>query len=280
MRRAIRALFTAVMFPVMYYCVQTFVAQGTMAVFAVRWTERYQSEDMERLSAAWSEFYKTSSVFIMAGAALLTLLVLFLLMKRTPGGLLGQVGCARPKLTVMGLSAVCGLAAHMAVRAVLGLMSLPQYVTEEHNEILEQLSGGGVAANLLVACLLLPIVEEMVFRGMGQRALQEVFSPRVAVLISAILFAGFHFNPMQIFYAFLLGLILGAVYYWTRNILVPIFMHVAFNTGNYLASWVFAGVSREIELGLILLVGTGAVVGGLSLMHTLIKGKSKPKPEG
>lgn len=67
-----------------------------------------------------------------------------------------------------------------------------------------------------VLCLLVPFVEETVFRGAILKSLLGSFSrPWVAILISAAVFAVIHLNPAQMPHAFLIGLLLGWMYYRT-----------------------------------------------------------------
>lgn len=53
-----------------------------------------------------------------------------------------------------------------------------------------------------------PVAEEILFRGLILRKLQP-YGKRFAIVLSALLFGIFHGNPVQIPYAFLVGLVLG-----------------------------------------------------------------------
>ena len=68
------------------------------------------------------------------------------------------------------------------------------------------------------------ICEELLFRGVIINCLKhkgKIF----AVVLSAIMFAIFHFSPEQLIYPICWGLLLGIVYLRTKNILFPIIMH-------------------------------------------------------
>ena len=54
--------------------------------------------------------------------------------------------------------------------------------------------------------------------------------PRNAILISALIFGIVHFNPWQFIGAFLLGIVLGVVYFKTKSLLMSIFLHFFNNT--------------------------------------------------
>jgi len=62
----------------------------------------------------------------------------------------------------------------------------------------------------LYACLLAPVWEEILFRGLILRTLQP-YGKKFAILASALLFGLFHGNIVQIPFAFAIGLVLGYV---------------------------------------------------------------------
>lgn len=62
----------------------------------------------------------------------------------------------------------------------------------------------------LYICIIAPIAEEILFRGLLLRMLMP-YGKRLAILATAFLFGMFHGNPMQSPYAFVVGLVLGYV---------------------------------------------------------------------
>ena len=75
------------------------------------------------------------------------------------------------------------------------------------------------------AVLLGPILEEIIFRGVILRGLLTKYSPKYAIVFSAIIFGLIHGKPLQIWGAFIIGLILGYVYYKTKSIGTTILLH-------------------------------------------------------
>lgn len=82
---------------------------------------------------------------------------------------------------------------------------------------------------LLVGCVGAPVTEELLFRGVLLPGLLRNYSPAVAIGQTALLFGIFHFNPAQALNAFLLGLLLGWVYYRCRSLWLCIGLHGLFN---------------------------------------------------
>lgn len=85
--------------------------------------------------------------------------------------------------------------------------------------------------------VLVPIAEELVFRGAILRSLLTLFGTRwhwVAIFISAILFGVVHGNPAQFIHAGLMGMLIGWMYYRTGSIFPGVVFHWINNTVAYL----------------------------------------------
>lgn len=88
----------------------------------------------------------------------------------------------------------------------------------------------------LVVGMLVPVAEELVFRGAVLRVLLNVFARRshwIAIAISAVVFGIIHMNLAQGFHATLIGLLLGWMYYRTRSVFPGIVLHWINNTVAY-----------------------------------------------
>jgi hypothetical protein len=105
---------------------------------------------------------------------------------------------------------------------------LPNIIEEELDMILRERMG------YLIVGLLAPLAEELVFRGAILRSLLKWNSrPWVAIVISAALFSAAHLNPAQIPHTFLIGLLLGWMYWRTDSIVPGVVFHWVNNTVAY-----------------------------------------------
>ena len=85
-----------------------------------------------------------------------------------------------------------------------------------------------------VVGLMAPLVEELVFRGAILRALLRWKSnPWIGIVISAVMFSAIHMNPAQMPHAFLIGILLGWMYYRTDSIVPGVVYHWVNNTIAY-----------------------------------------------
>ena len=82
--------------------------------------------------------------------------------------------------------------------------------------------------------LLAPLSEELVFRGAILRELLKwKENPWIGIFISAMLFSLVHMNPVQMPHAFLVGILLGWLYYRTNSIIPGVTWHWVNNTIAY-----------------------------------------------
>jgi membrane protease YdiL (CAAX protease family) len=97
---------------------------------------------------------------------------------------------------------------------------------------------------LPITLLLVAPGEELLFRGVVQGQFRRAYGSVPAVLLASLLFGVSHSGALsgsgQLTYlavATILGLILGAIYEHTENVLVPIAIHATWNSLLYLGEW-------------------------------------------
>ena len=118
----------------------------------------------------------------------------------------------------------------------------------------------------LYAVVLGPICEELTFRGLCYSYARRSMSFWAANIISSLAFGFIHLNPLQSAYAFLVGLILGAVYERSRNIFVTMAIHMTFNFSSFLLAPIMSLGSTPFRFFVILLVSLLATYVGYELV--------------
>ncbi|HTE19404.1 MAG TPA: type II CAAX endopeptidase family protein [Armatimonadota bacterium] len=98
-------------------------------------------------------------------------------------------------------------------------------------EFLNAARGQPVALVLLVLIVGLvgPVAEEVFFRGFAYRAFKERFGVRGGVVLSALLFALIHGNPIALVPIFVAGALLAWLYERTGSLAAPILLHCGNN---------------------------------------------------
>ena len=145
-------------------------------------------------------------------------------------------------------------------------------------------SMGDLLINLFLIALIPAIGEELLFRGV----LQQLFAKwtgkiHLAIFISAFLFSAIHMQFFGFLPRFVLGLVLGYMFFWSKNLWLPILAHFTNNalaiifTFHYVADKVQIEFLNE-EIPVNISVALISFLAAALLMYLLYK-KSSIKKE-
>ncbi len=134
----------------------------------------------------------------------------------------------RDVLRHVGIVTILSICLSVGLNILLLLMNLPQY-SERYQEASAILYTPPVWQQLLSSGLLIPVVEEIVFRGIGFRLFRRWIPFPWAMMISAAAFGAYHGNLVQSVYAGLCGMLLAYLYEKYQTILAPILSHAVMN---------------------------------------------------
>jgi membrane protease YdiL (CAAX protease family) len=136
---------------------------------------------------------------------------------------------------------------------------------------------------LLLLGVLVPLCEEVLFRGVILRSLLDRWSTWTAILVSALIFGLFHLHPVHALIAFVLGIAAGWAMVVTGSLWAAVAVHLTNNlvaVGTALLApeleavplWVLAPAAATLAVGVVLLrpFRTGGRAGP----------EARPLPEG
>lgn len=93
----------------------------------------------------------------------------------------------------------------------------------------ENFFAGEVLLQILASCVVVPIAEELLFRGIILKRISLLTNEKTGILFSAVLFGVIHMNPVQFIYAFAVGMLLALIVVKTRWISLAVIGHAAAN---------------------------------------------------
>lgn len=133
---------------------------------------------------------------------------------------------------------------------------LPFYenLKQQMESIYTMLLGGGGGVNIIkglaIGALIPAVSEEVLFRGLLQRSLEQELSPFKSILWTGIIFGVIHFNPTDIISLILIGIYIGILAYSTRSLLLPIAVHLLNNAIAIMAMNLTEGNSTDLPDGI------------------------------
>lgn len=83
-------------------------------------------------------------------------------------------------------------------------------------------------------CFVAPFIEEILFRGIAIKELTNVMGAVPAIILQGVFFGIAHWNLAQSLFTVVVGIILGVVYYKTKNLAVTMLVHMFFNFSSSL----------------------------------------------
>jgi membrane protease YdiL (CAAX protease family) len=112
---------------------------------------------------------------------------------------------------------------------------------------------GIMILNLIIIAVLPAISEELIFRGVFQRIFYGFFkSYHPAIWLTAFLFSAVHLQFYGFIPRFILGLVFGYLFYWSRTLWLPMIAHFVNNAAFVIASYYqgreLTGATPDISL--------------------------------
>lgn len=131
--------------------------------------------------------------------------------------------------------------------------SSPEESSQLQKDLLQINSLPSLFLNLFIIAILPALSEEFLFRGvLQQKFLQWISNPHLAICLTAFLFSVIHLDAGGILPRFLLGILLGYLFFWSKNLWLSIIVHFINNaiivTSGYLYGFESIDTSKETQL--------------------------------
>lgn len=220
--------------PILYYLFVTLVVQMVSSMMSISFFE-YGTE-------------------ITAAAALATFPLLEIRYRKERDENPVLPGTTYAILVPLGICLVLGLNNLIAMS---GLAAL----SESYQATANLLYAPPLAVQLISVGIVVPIVEELIFRGLIYHRLRKMVSALWAILLTALAFGLFHGNIVQGAYGFFAGLALAFVCEQFGTVKASILLHMLMNITSCLVTewngfaWMFGNRTRVLAVTGITLVG-------------------------
>lgn len=155
----------------------------------------------------------------------------------------------------LGAALFMGTGIYLALYGFLVISNLYRYFPD-HQEIMNHLVMGSSFPLVLISVgLVIPLIEEVAYRGIIFNRLRESLPVGPALIIQALIFGAVHLNVLQSSYAFLGGIFLGLAYLWSGSLWVPVLVHAGWNTTSVIMARKIQMEPSETNMAACLLIG-------------------------
>ncbi len=120
------------------------------------------------------------------------------------------------------------VAMSVVMESIISLIPMPEKI----QKIFEQMVQLNLQGYLTIA-IAAPIFEELIFRGIVLKKFLQKYTPKKAIVFSAIIFGIVHLNPWQFIAAFTIGIAIGWIYWKTQSVWPGIFIHFVNNSFSF-----------------------------------------------
>lgn len=259
MKKVLKAIGIILALIAIYYLAQLAVGLligiiQTIGIFA-REIVSGANPDVDRITQELMNGVGASTPLILLFAVIIALPSYYLIYRKRKQELMTFVSVRGIGFISIPVLILLGLSVNFIIEWLLSLASEIDFLApifERYEMLAQMITGGGFVMSLLTVGIIGPIFEEILFRGLIFGELRKITKVRTALFIQAVLFGVYHLNIIQSSYAFVIGILLGFVYYRSNSIVAPVLVHATINSSTVILS--------QLSLGSTLDDWTGAII--------------------
>lgn len=189
------------------------------------------------------------------------------IIKRLLAWIRNGIKADRDKAVVLAIAASLGITSSLAFNILAGIVQIqsPRYEKVEAIQYSVPIWLG-----LILYGIISPFVEEIVFRGLTYNRMRRFFGIPLSVIVTALLFAGFHGNLAQFLYALCMGVLLALCYEWVKSFAAPLLFHMAANIVVFVVSSLMGDSSALLYIPFLVFFALLSVI-----LAALLYGKTR-----
>jgi len=276
MKKVLKQVKNALGYFAVYFVIQNIIS--AIAGFIV--VAKYSTELSAARSAGFEQ-YMTEYQKYLAGyngiclilTAVAVLLTYFIIEKIKKTGIVKEADIRKISGKHIGLTIMAATGAMFFLNFMLNILPIPKELLGSLSSGMKNLSAYPFWQAVLANAILIPIMEEVVFRGYLFNRLSKAMPEIVAALITSVIFGLCHGGIVWATWAFVFGMIICVFRIKTGSIIPGMIFHIIMNTFGTLSSYttLFDGIT---ETGIKVLTVAGGIVLATALVLTIMGKKT------
>ena len=233
--------------------------------------------DRDAYMAAFQADFASLTGVCLVGGAILTLLIYFIIEKVKKTSLAKETDIKAVPAKHLILTVTAALGGMFFMNFIMSYLPIPQELIGDLTSGMGKLTSYPFWLAILANAILVPIMEEIVFRGYIFSRLSKAMPTVVAALISSVVFGICHGGLLWAVWAFAFGMIICVIRIKSGSILPGMIFHIIMNTFAMVVSYypVLANMTSGVMLALT--IGGGLVLAGSVFAILLDKGSASAK---
>lgn len=197
---------------------------------------------IENLRGITDPFFLERGLFkdiqvIMIISAILSTIAYVLIMKLKKKNLIKHCNFSIPSVGNIIIITISAAAFTTLATIIVDITKVYQYFPDTMEAMGNLIFGDNFILSLLTIGILIPIFEEILFRGLIFNELRRTIDLRLAIIIQALIFGIAHMNLLQGTVTFFIGIIMGLVYVWGKSLWAPIIIHAVNNSISVVSAY-------------------------------------------
>ena len=199
---------------------------------------------------------------ILLTSAVLALITFFIIEKVKKTSIVKEADIKKVSVKQGALIATAAVGGMFFLNFIMNFLPIPKDLFNDLTSGMSKLSSYPLWQALLANSLLIPILEEVVFRGYIFSRLDKAMPSIVAAIISSLVFGLCHGGILWASWAFVLGMIICVARIKTGSIVPGMLFHIIMNTFATITSYfpIFDNMNMLVMTGLT--IGGGVVLAG------------------
>ncbi|MBO4579811.1 MAG: CPBP family intramembrane metalloprotease [Clostridiales bacterium] len=246
-----------------------FTAQNLVMMIAGFLVSMKYGAQIKETAASYEEYMAQAQQYInsytgicLIVSAILVLLTYFIIEKVKKTSIIKETDVKKVSGKHIGLTVIAAVGGMFFLNFMLSILPIPSDLMGDLTSGMSKLSSYPLWQALLANALLVPVMEEVVFRGYLFSRLSKAMPEIAAALITSAIFGICHGGIVWAAWAFVFGMIICVFRMKTGSIIPGIIFHIIMNTFATLTSYIPVFDSMTKTVMIVLTIAGGILLAG------------------